>query len=702
MESNSMKVAALGRPFTLGMLYDARRDELIPGLRLWDDDTLQQKTSEVTKPFSSFQITASDTIESRSSLLDVGASLEASFMGGLIEVSGSAKYLNDKKQFQNQSRVTCQYNATTNFKELSVIDLQTMNTQQKELIKKGLATHVVTGIVYGANAIFVFDSEKLENTSVEDMQGSMEAVIKKIPSFSISGKVDIKLTEEEKALTDKFSCKFYGDFILESNPATFQDAVKTYVDLPKLLGENGDSSVPLKVWLMPIKVFAPEASGLTGDISIGLVRKAKAALQDLREMGMRCHDCLVDKVVKNFPEIQDELSKFEKLCDDYEYNLQQTMAKKFPLIREGKEKESSVEQVLDQRDKSPFSHDELSKWLDLKERQINIIRSCVNTMEGITIVQSQSELDKEVLAPGVDHALCFVFTSLGTADPGLDAMASYLDSTNKGSAKEDMWYYLGGVITKMREKAKIVHDLAEALKNNRRFRFLVASFDNKKHAGATIYHYKEGILVTDDFIKPDPPLIVENIRYSDDLIWYATDLNLDPNTANYNLILSDGNKKAMRGSRQSYPDHPERFDQHPQVLCKEGLTGRHYWEIEWSNTSDDSVYAGVAYKGIKRKGNGAAAGIGSNTISMSLGKRTDESKVKAWHNGKIWEGPTSTTGFRRVGIYLDWSSGTLSFYRVSSNVLMHVHTFHNTLTEPVYPGFWASKDNNFVHLRPIE
>ncbi|XP_070847011.1 neoverrucotoxin subunit alpha-like [Chaetodon trifascialis] len=701
MESNSMKVAALGRPFTLGMLYDARRDELIPGLRLWDDDTLQQKTSEATKPFSSFQITASDTIESRSSLLDVGASLEASFMGGLIEVSGSAKYLNDKKQFQNQSRVTCQYNATTNFKELSVIDLQTMNTQQKDVIKKGLATHVVTGILYGANAFFVFDSEKLENTSVQDMQGSMEAVIKKIPSFSISGKVDIKLTEEEKALTDKFSCKYYGDFILESNPATFQDAVKTYVDLPKLLGENGDSSVPLKVWLMPIKVFASEASGLTGDISVGLVRKAKAALQDLREMGMRCHDCLVDKVVKNFPEIQDELSKFEKLCDDYEYSLQQTMAKKFPLIREGKEKESSVEQVLDQRDKSPFSHDELSKWLDQKERQINIIRSCVNTMEGVKIIQSVSELDKEILAPGVDHGLCFVFTSLETADPGLDAMTSYLDSTNKGSAKEDLWYYSSDVITKMKEKAKIVHDLAEALKNNRRFRFLVASFDNKRHTGASIYHYYKGMMVTDDFMKPDAPP-VEDIRHINDLIWYATDLNLDPNTANYNLTLSDGNKKATYGSRQSYPDHPERFDAQPQVLCKEGLTGRHYWEIEWSNTSNDSVYAIAGYKGVERKGKGDLTELGNNPVSWSFGKRSDESKLKSYYNKNKWEVPIPSTGVRRIGVYLDWSGGTLSYYRVSSNTLSYLFSFSHHFNEPVYPGLWASKNNNYVHLCPIE
>ncbi|XP_041818730.1 neoverrucotoxin subunit alpha-like [Chelmon rostratus] len=700
MANSNMTVAALGRPFTLGMLYDARKDELIPGLRLWDDDTLQQKISEVTKPYSAFEIIASDTIESRSSLLDVGASLEASFLSGLIEVAGSAKYLSDQKKFQNQSRVTCQYNATTNFKELSVVDLQ-MNTQQKDVIKKGFATHLVSGILYGANAFFVFDSEKLEASSVQDVQGSMEAVIKKIPSFSIQGKVDIQLTDEEKALTDKFSCKYYGDFILDSNPATFKDAVKTYVDLPQLLGEKGENSVPLKVWLMPLKCFAPEASELTKEISVGLVRKAEAALQDLREIGMRCSDSLVEKVVENFPQFQADLNRFQKLCDYYEYNLQQTMAKKFPLIRDGKEKESSVEQALDDRDKSPFSHGKLSKWLDQKEREINIVRSCVDTMQGVTIVKSQSELDREVLAPGVEHALCFVFTSLENADPGLDAMAKFLDSTETGSGKENQWYYSHEVITKMREKAECVHDLAEALKNNRRFRFLVAAFDNNKYTGATIYHYKDGILATDDFTKPDPPS-VESIKDSSDLIWYATDLNLDPNTANYQLTLSKGNKMAAFGSRQNYPHHPERFDKQPQVLCKEGLTGRHYWEIEWSNTSNDSVYGIAGYKGVERQGTGPMTELGCNDISWVFGKRSDESKLKAWYDNKGWECPLPSTGVRRVGVYLDWPAGTVSYYRVSSNTLSHLYTFRKTFTEPVYPGIWASRSNNYVYLCPVE
>ncbi|KAK1806255.1 hypothetical protein P4O66_000131 [Electrophorus voltai] len=81
---------------------------------------------------------------------------------------------------------------------------------------------------------------------------------------------------------------------------------------------------------------------------------------------------------------------------------------------------------------------------------------------------------------------------------------------------------------------------------------------------------------------------------------YACDLTLDPNTAHTRLSLSEGNRKVTRvKEQQSYPDHPERFDDWEQVVCRESLTGRCYWEVEWSGG-----WAGISvtYKGIRRKG----------------------------------------------------------------------------------------------------
>ncbi|KAL0202227.1 hypothetical protein M9458_000245, partial [Cirrhinus mrigala] len=80
----------------------------------------------------------------------------------------------------------------------------------------------------------------------------------------------------------------------------------------------------------------------------------------------------------------------------------------------------------------------------------------------------------------------------------------------------------------------------------------------------------------------------------------ACDLTLDPNTANTRLILSDDNRKiTCVEDHQPYPDHPERFDEDPQVLCVESLTGHCYWETEWSG---NYAYISVSYKGINRRG----------------------------------------------------------------------------------------------------
>lgn len=696
MASDTMQIAALGHPFGLGMLYDARKDELLPGLKLWDDEALQWNVTDVPQPCSTFEIAASDSMESRSSLVNVSYAQKTSFLCGLITVRGSASYLNAEiKNNKHQSRVTCLYKATTNFKELSVTRLKTMDTHQMDVIKQGSATHVVTGILYGAKAFFVFDSEKLGTSD----EGRIKEVMEKIPLFCAQKECGKLMSDEEKALCNKFSCKFYGDFILDKNPTNFEEALKTYADLPKLLRKDGENGVPLTVWLRPLKEFASETAELKNDISAELVRKAQDTLEKFREIEMRCNDSQDDSAIQYFPQIQKELKRFQSLCEHYEQSLQQTMAEKLPLIRSGKEDESSIEQFFKDGDKSPFSYEKLSKWLEHEEREINIIRSILDTMKDAKIVPNQSELDREVLASGVDHALCFVFTSLESDDPWLNVMKNYLDSEELTCVSDDQWRHSHEVMKRMKKKAEEVQNLAKALKKNKRFRFLVADIDNKKYKGASIYHYKEGCLVTDDFSKPDIQNVKE-ITDKNDLIWYATDLTLDPNTANGYLTLSEENKKATCTSWQKYPDHPDRFNKQPQVLCREGLSGRHYWEAELSNGSKDSVFVIFGYKGVERKGSGSESHLGHNTISWSFGKSTYYDRLQANHNGLVHESPIPPEGCNTIGVYLDWPGGTLSFYRVCTNTLRHLYTFENKFTEPLYPGIWAYYYDNYVRLNP--
>ncbi|XP_052365098.1 NLR family CARD domain-containing protein 3-like isoform X8 [Oncorhynchus keta] len=162
---------------------------------------------------------------------------------------------------------------------------------------------------------------------------------------------------------------------------------------------------------------------------------------------------------------------------------------------------------------------------------------------------------------------------------------------------------------------------------------------------------------------------------------YVCDLTLDLNTVNRHLSLSERNRKVTwRREEQPYPDHPERFEDCEQVLCREGLTGRCYWEVEWSG----GAVIGVTYKGISRRG-GDDCYLGYNDKSWSL-SCYDNSYI-ARHNSNLTTIDIPSSSSHRVGVYLDWPAGTLSFYRASSDTLTHLITFTSTFTEPLYPGF---------------
>ncbi|XP_052426656.1 NACHT, LRR and PYD domains-containing protein 3 [Carassius gibelio] len=164
---------------------------------------------------------------------------------------------------------------------------------------------------------------------------------------------------------------------------------------------------------------------------------------------------------------------------------------------------------------------------------------------------------------------------------------------------------------------------------------------------------------------------------------YACSLTLDTNTANTRLILSEGNRKVTRvEEEQSFLDHPERFDVCHQVLSRESLSGRCYWEAEWRGYSVMSV----TYKGISRKGQSHDCWFGRNKNSWSL--ICSDNGFIARHNNNSTDIHIPLRSSHIVGVYLDWLAGCLSFYSISNtHTLTHLHTFTSTFTESLYAGF---------------
>uniref|UniRef100_A0A674B3S8 Tripartite motif-containing protein 16-like n=1 Tax=Salmo trutta TaxID=8032 RepID=A0A674B3S8_SALTR len=176
--------------------------------------------------------------------------------------------------------------------------------------------------------------------------------------------------------------------------------------------------------------------------------------------------------------------------------------------------------------------------------------------------------------------------------------------------------------------------------------------------------------IMDVVLPPEP-------KTREQLFQYSCQLTLDPNTANTHLSLSEGNRKVTTTCQvQPYTDHPDRFTNQCQVLCREGLSGRCYWEMEWT----DDVDTAVSYKHISRTETDNRFGFNNKSCSLQC------------YNGCYWfrhnnvktkvPGPQSS----RVGLYLDHKAGTLSFYSVSDTMTL-LHRVQTTFTQPLYPGF---------------
>uniref|UniRef100_A0A8C1XWA8 E3 ubiquitin-protein ligase TRIM39-like n=1 Tax=Cyprinus carpio TaxID=7962 RepID=A0A8C1XWA8_CYPCA len=187
------------------------------------------------------------------------------------------------------------------------------------------------------------------------------------------------------------------------------------------------------------------------------------------------------------------------------------------------------------------------------------------------------------------------------------------------------------------------------------------------------------------------------LTVSTELKWmqqYAVDVTLDPDTAHPDLILSDDGKQVRDGDiRQKLPDTPERFDPCPCVLGKEGFSsGRFYFEVQVKGKTDWDL--GVVRESINRKG--------EITLSPSDGQWT-----VILRNGDEYDAcddPPVSLSLRvkpqRVGVFVDYEEGLVSFYDVESS--SHIYSFTaQSFTEKLYPLFCPCFNDGGKNSSPL-
>uniref|UniRef100_A0A673FP04 Uncharacterized protein n=1 Tax=Sinocyclocheilus rhinocerous TaxID=307959 RepID=A0A673FP04_9TELE len=393
---------------------------LISGVTLWDKKSLSKDLDKRPHLQTDLKFSSSDSLSSKSSLMDISASLKASFLGGLVEVGGSAKYLRDTKSSNQQSRVTMYYSETSRFEQLTMTQLGKITYPQ--VFDQKTATHVVTAVLYGVQAFMVFDQTFSEEENKQEIKGELNVMVKKISAFSIEGRGAVKMTKDGKKKLQILLA--HGDFHLKQTPTTYMEALHLYKQLPTLLKEN---AVPIKVWLYPLHLLDNKAAQLKREISTSLVSNTQDIMDGLEEAERTYNDLSVNTLVNVFSDIKERLCLFQESFNIYKTVLWKEVARVLPAIRGGGMEEKSLGEILKIHYESPFIVSKLNQWLDDAKSELNLLSSCIKTLGKIKIEDSDS-LNAILLDPDIDAVVCLTFTSLKYKDLYLKALTKFLKS----------------------------------------------------------------------------------------------------------------------------------------------------------------------------------------------------------------------------------------------------------------------------------
>ncbi|XP_016106960.1 neoverrucotoxin subunit beta-like isoform X2 [Sinocyclocheilus grahami] len=500
LPSETVEVAALGRLLFPGTLYDCRKDTFLPGVALWDKKSLSENLDSRPKPQTYWTVRSSDSLSRKLNLLDVSASLKASFLGGLVEVGGSGRFLHDTKSSNQQSRVTMFYSETTRYEQLTMSHLNKIT--YPEVFEQKTATHVVVAVLYGAQAFMVFDHTLSEEENKQQMEGKLNAMVEKIPKLSTEGNVALQMTTAEKKMTEEITCTFHGDIRLQQNPTTYMEALNLYKQLPALLKDNPQNEVPIKVWLYPLHLLNATAARVEREISASVAFTVEDMMERLGEAERTFNDLSRNTLVNSFSDIKERLRSFQDSFSIYKAMLLKAVGRVLTAVRGGDMEEKSLEDILKIHRSSPFNADKLNPWLNDAKSELHILSSLTKTLEGVRIEDSDG-LKSILVNPDFPGVVCLTFTSLKYEDPYLSALKEYLktDRFKELDGEHSMypvasirkWFNDSDLIGKIRFNIHLFKGLLKPFKGQKVL-FIISAISDPSNPGSSIYLYELGQL----------------------------------------------------------------------------------------------------------------------------------------------------------------------------------------------------------------
>ncbi len=331
--------------------------------------------------------------------------LKLSFLGGLVDVGGSAAFLYEGQASATYERVTSYFSSVTHFEGLTMDHLDSKNIAFPAVLSTDNATHVCVGIEYGARAVLIFEAEKAVEIDAKTAKGSLKVSVSKLSAgMKVGGNGDGKFTEDEKKGLEKVTVKYYGDVKLDKAPTSFAEASQAARDIPGKVSEA--TAVAMKVYLLPLSDLSSSATKVVQLVHDAVFDDLEEVLYELQNAEQTVKGMLDNEVCKTYPELNAFLTDCHAHVRAKNTKLSADASTELVKYRSGNSNDLSVfGSLLDDVYDSFFDPSNLRKWIDNQKCRLELLQKLLVEMEFVT-VQRNTAVFKTIRAVS-KHCLVF-------------------------------------------------------------------------------------------------------------------------------------------------------------------------------------------------------------------------------------------------------------------------------------------------------
>lgn len=382
-------------------------------------------SSACTESNFTCEVFTGDSLKEKMTILGVDSSLKLSLMTGLVSPSCIGNFIFDQKCPKKQVRVTLKCESTSKFDTLCLDQMK--KELQRDISEEISATHFVSRIEYGTQAVFVFDRDVDEKESYSDAENDLKLTIDSL--FCDPAKESGPICADGKDLEQrkKLKCTLYGNQTSFKLSMSYEDAVKAYSALKANKYFQVDE-VPKRAWLHPLSSLDTTMVRPVREVGAHVTDALLNIIESFDEFERRVSDLLKSNVCSIFLSLTTQISRCGNAALEYRKNLLNTASSLLPVVRSGDEEETTITNVLDKVASSPFHQTFLSSWISGKEKEIKLLATYLEYFKDIQRALSLEELDSVVNSPKYDRVICFSLLTTSSQDDMVEQMCTFLQT----------------------------------------------------------------------------------------------------------------------------------------------------------------------------------------------------------------------------------------------------------------------------------